>query len=551
MDWVEIVVKIVIPIGFAVLVSFLTFIIKLIWDKNRLQADLDQKTKDAHVAEERLHQQRQRAHEELERHKEADARERERIRNDASDGLKERLTAMQERARLAEKRLVDNRNDAVRRVAGAFRQKNEALAQLHQQLARHTASHGSLSTSLDLFRDERDRINALAENRLAELREKDVALQSLRLHIADTESRVQELERTCAELGDERAAREEAITELRSEFASLQSKLQDLLRDEGRLWDRPATGRIPAFRPLAERKVPILSVLNLKGGVGKTTIAANLAGSFADMGRRVLLVDLDYQRSLSQLLLDDDQRKMRHLEEKSLQHFLGGSDHSGGRFVDFPGEIGNALENGWLVPNSDRLGSGDRDDSLEESEMRLMIEWMLRPDRKDIRYLLREALHSPEIADKFDVVILDCPPRLTTACVNGLAASDFVVAPIGLDALSANSLGNLLKSLTVSNKHVFEHLRVLGVIANQATPRNGAPIREQRDVFEDLKRKYLGIGLRFFDTVLFRSNVFGACANDRSLAMRETEVGRWFAELAREVTEAMESHERTHAVAVS
>jgi cellulose biosynthesis protein BcsQ len=551
MDWVEVVVKIVIPIGFAILVSFLTFIIKLLWYKQRLQADLEQRTKDAHLAEDRLHQQRQRSHDEIERLKESNDRDLERARNESNAGLRNQLAAAQERARLAELRRVEDRKEAIRRVAGAFKQKNDALSQLRRQMDHHAASHQSLSSSIDVFRDERDRLAALAEHRLNELHQKETEIVALSIKAAEAEGRIAELERNGSEFADERAAREEAITELRSELASLQTKLRDLLRDEGRLWDRPATSSIPAFRPLAERKVPILSVLNLKGGVGKTTVAANLAGAFGDMGQRVLLIDLDYQRSLSQLLLDDEKRKTRHLEDKCLQHFLSGSDHSGRGFIDFPTEIGDELENGWIVPNSDRLGSGERDDSLEESEMRLMIKWMLRPDRKDIRYLLREALHSPETADKFDVVILDCPPRLTTACVNGLAASDFVIAPIGLDALSALSLGNLMKSLFRSNKNVFSHLRMLGVVANQATLFKNAPVKEQLNVLEDLKRQHVESGLRFFETILFRNNEFGVRANKRSLAMHDKEVGRWFVNLAREVKEAMESHEHTHAAAVS
>ena len=59
----------------------------------------------------------------------------------------------------------------------------------------------------------------------------------------------------------------------------------------------------PPFRPLSQRRTPIFSLVNLKGGVGKTTITANLAVAMSQHGWRVLVVDLDYQGSLSQVLL--------------------------------------------------------------------------------------------------------------------------------------------------------------------------------------------------------------------------------------------------------
>ena len=65
----------------------------------------------------------------------------------------------------------------------------------------------------------------------------------------------------------------------------------------------PRRRRAAPFRPLSQRRTPILSFVNLKGGVGKTTISANLAVALGEEGWRVLVVDLDYQSSLSQILL--------------------------------------------------------------------------------------------------------------------------------------------------------------------------------------------------------------------------------------------------------
>ena len=94
------------------------------------------------------------------------------------------------------------------------------------------------------------------------------------------------------------------------------------LRLEGRIWEQRALRGIPRFRPLNERHAAIISVLNLKGGVGKTTIAGNLAAAFSGRGYRVLLVDLDLQGSLSSLFIPQDKLSERAKKGDLLQHFL-------------------------------------------------------------------------------------------------------------------------------------------------------------------------------------------------------------------------------------
>src|SRR5262249_17390943 len=73
---------------------------------------------------------------------------------------------------------------------------------------------------------------------------------------------------------------------------------------EGAIWTQRTMAGTPRFVPLDERRTPIVSVLNLKGGVGKTTVTAYLARALAASGYRILLVDLDLQGSLSSLFID-------------------------------------------------------------------------------------------------------------------------------------------------------------------------------------------------------------------------------------------------------
>ena len=70
------------------------------------------------------------------------------------------------------------------------------------------------------------------------------------------------------------------------------------------------------------------------------------------------------------------------------------------------------------------------DEELGDREMALAHQWQAGITTDDIRYRLRAVLQAPEIAERFDFILLDCPPRLTTACMNALSASDYVIVPV-------------------------------------------------------------------------------------------------------------------------
>jgi cellulose biosynthesis protein BcsQ len=118
-----------------------------------------------------------------------------------------------------------------------------------------------------------------------------------------------------------------------------------------------------------------------------------------------------------------------------LQHFLTGPNHDLASLLSRAGEVSG--DGQFLaVTNTDTLRrplpdpSFTEDSSLEDAEMRLMAEWMFRTEASDIRLFLREALHDVNLqARGFDYVLIDCPPRLSTACVNALAACDLLNSP--------------------------------------------------------------------------------------------------------------------------
>src|SRR5215475_11601413 len=115
--------------------------------------------------------------------------------------------------------------------------------------------------------------------------------------------------------------------------------------------------------------------------------------------------------------------------------------------------------------------------------MRLMARWMFDRGGADVRLFLRQALHDATLqARGYHSVLIDCPPRLSTACINALAASDFILVPVLLDATSARSVPNLLRTLArLHRETLFPHLNCLGVVANEVRFYGGTMIGQQRE----------------------------------------------------------------------
>lgn len=339
----------------------------------------------------------------------------------------------------------------------------------------------------------------------------------------------------------------------------LEQQVDGLVASDGALWQRPIASAAPRFRPLDQRRFPIISVLNLKGGVGKTTITAHLAGWLGQHGKNVLVVDLDFQRSLSQMLLTPERRRILHLERRCLQHFLAGKQHGFGQVVSCAQPVGAGMANCWIIANSDPAELREGEESLEAVETRLLADWVLRRGTPDVRLLLREGLHAAEAGHSFDYVLFDCPPRLTAACINALAASDFVLIPVILDAMTARAVPHLLNALKRLKGDLLPELDVLGIVANLVTLRKGEPTQAEQSVRGDLKQKLTAIwgkDVPFFETAIPDKSELAEAA--RSLEHGRLELALWdetvrerFADLAAEIDQEIAKHERRNAATVS
>jgi chromosome partitioning protein len=434
------------------------------------------------------------------------------------------------------------------------------LAALNGKLEQQDSQIKSITQERDNLRQEREQLRTelttskVQQERAAEQaehleKELDRRLAEYQRLVAD---RAKKLRQLAGQLkAEQERVQEERDRAERAELASdeLNKQIDQIVRQDERVWERPVSG-IP-FQPLFLRRVPIIAILNFKGGVGKTTITANLAGMMAEQHKKVLVIDADYQRNLSMLLMPNKERITLHHQKRTFQHFLIGSDHGLSRLLQTAAEVPGSA-GCHIVTNSDLLRA-DRDgevsalgDSLEDVEMRLMAEWMLRPTVADARLALREALHDVYLQQHgYRYILIDCPPRLSTACVNALAASDFILVPILLDATSARSFPHLLRTLRrLRSEKIFPQLQFLGVLANGVSLRNREPIAQQKETWNNLApfRSLWGSDVYQFEIKIPHSQRFADAAGSAieqskgpALAIRDGEIKRIFAALLQEI----------------
>ncbi len=176
-----------------------------------------------------------------------------------------------------------------------------------------------------------------------------------------------------------------------------------------------------------------IAILNQKGGVGKTTTAVNLAAALARAGSRILLIDLDPQSHATlHLGVESDRRRTIY---DVLAHETA--------LVDVARTVDERLE---LVPAVvDLVGA----------ELELA-------DRSQREHVLARALHP--VRDRFDLVLVDCPPALGLLTVNALAAVGEVLIPLQPHFLALQGLGRLLETIALVRRELNPVLRVTGVV---------------------------------------------------------------------------------------
>lgn len=234
--------------------------------------------------------------------------------------------------------------------------------------------------------------------------------------------------------------------------------------EERTIWELRAPAQ-PTFPN--SNGIPIITVANMKGGVGKTTIVANLAVYFRTKLRKpILLIDFDYQGSLSQTIRGEAGYTDPDLTADILITPRNPS-------IDPPmyaREMRRGLENIFIYPTNYPFAT---------IENNLMSDW-LQNSSDDLMYRLCALLKTPAYQEKYGAVLIDCPPRLTTGSINGLCASTHLLVPTTLDDMSAQAAEYFLSQVSRMSQSVFPKLKVIGIVPSIVWAQGDTLIGERR-----------------------------------------------------------------------
>ncbi|MFY9589292.1 ParA family protein [Rickettsia endosymbiont of Halotydeus destructor] len=204
--------------------------------------------------------------------------------------------------------------------------------------------------------------------------------------------------------------------------------------------------------------VKIISVVNQKGGVAKTTTTVNLATALAAMDKKVLVIDLDPQGN-SSTGFGINQRERKN----TIYQVLIGSIK---------------LKEAILSTNILGLNIVTSNSNLSAAELDLI-------NMKGREYLLVNLLKELEAC--YDYIIIDCPPSLNLLTINALVAADEVLIPMQCDFYSLEGLSHLLKTIEIVEKKLNPKIKIAGILFTMYDRRNRLTEQVEADV-----RKYLG-----------------------------------------------------------